>query len=192
MRGGDTGQSPSADATELVISWDVVPPATAIYRWPLFSSWFLFVLTIAVNITGFLVALEGFRRQWKLAIKVLRHRTEPEVKLQTWMERHRDRVHRINVLQGTSFVCAMLCLSCYVAVNTAREMNMKQSDQTRPTQQESLEKATPSVGFLPASAPAQSTGAQISSPAQSPATGPHTSPQQGATAPSQAATPVRR
>jgi hypothetical protein len=70
--------SGAALALSLTFSKDIAPPDRAVWLWLLFVSWGLFVLSIAINIAGYLTALTFFRREWKLSMAALRHKTRPE------------------------------------------------------------------------------------------------------------------
>jgi len=117
--------SSAALALSLTFSREL-PLATAVDTWLLYTSWFLFVITLTVNIAGHLVALRSFRQQWKLALKVFRQHTESEAPLAGLLEKHRDLLYWFNVSQAVTFLAAMYCLAGYVTLNSAREMHMTQ------------------------------------------------------------------
>jgi hypothetical protein len=114
--------SSAALALSLTFSKDIAQLKTAVHPSLLFISWGLFVLTIAVNITGFLVSLHGSRKQLKLAFQVFRHGTATRETLQARMDKDRTRAYWANVVQGILFLAAMATLALYVSLNTANEI----------------------------------------------------------------------
>ena len=146
--------SSAALALSLTFTKDVVPLLTASGIWLLYSSWVLFVLTLSVNIWGYIVALHGFRRQWKLSFRVFRHRTATEKTLQKLMEDHRETLYRLNVGQGCLFLAAMLALASFMMINIYLERTMQKPTQSQQHTSD-ISRAKPSAAYVPSQAPAQ-------------------------------------
>jgi hypothetical protein len=101
----------------LTFTKDVVPPASAIDRWALLAAWTGLVVTIAINIGGFILSLMNARAQIKMAYIVWREKKQT---VESFIERvHRDEwmLYRLNVGQGTAFLASMGLLAFYVGAN---------------------------------------------------------------------------
>lgn len=107
---------------------DIIRLPLAQYNWLLYGAWIFFLLAIAANVSGFMMALHGTRKVKRLLFAALRHQTESEDKIEPMMERHDDLTYRWSMAQGVFFSAGAIVLTLYVMVNFNLEAKMANSD----------------------------------------------------------------
>lgn len=137
----------------LAFTKDLVPLNTARHVWLLFASWGGFVLTLLVNISGFMISIRHAQIQKSEARKWLR-RIITEDDLQSLLDRHSDRMYKWIFSQGVAFMLAMICFASYVWSNTLSESQAKVA---APCAAPTTATAAPAHPALPAVAPAAPT-----------------------------------
>jgi hypothetical protein len=140
--------SSAALALSLTFGKDIVPFFRATQVWLLFSAWILFVLTIVVNISGFIYALTVARKHKALAGRVYRDQLESADDLNSTLQRDYLCQHVGNVLQGVLFLTGVLFFFMYVMINVQREIAMAQKPVAITGQ---IKKSFPIPTYIPSS-----------------------------------------
>jgi hypothetical protein len=107
----------AALALSLTFTKDLVPFESARYLWVLVLSWFGFVLTLAINVGGFVLTLWLVPRRTEMAFSVLRHRNKTQADLESSVLSDQTVNRWMNISQGVVFLAAMILLTFYVCDN---------------------------------------------------------------------------
>jgi hypothetical protein len=151
----------AALALSLTFTHDLVPVAVARNQWALLSAWGGFVLTLGINVGGYILSLMNARAQIRLAYAVWRDKKQEPAALMERANRDEWRLYRLNVAQGIAFLISMALLAFYVGDNTlhtpgARAVAPATQQQTetpaKPSAPSMNPKTPPAVG-TPATAP---------------------------------------
>jgi hypothetical protein len=106
----------AALALSLTFTKDLVPFDLAHYVWVLIVSWVGFVITLSINICGFVFALMQARRRRQMAFAVFRH-GKPQAELENLVNADQRVILWANVGQGVLFLISMAFLTFYVCYN---------------------------------------------------------------------------
>jgi hypothetical protein len=102
----------------LTFTHDLVPAAVARDQWALLIAWGGFVLTLAINVGGYILSLVNARAQIRLCYAIWRDKRQQPAALIDRAHRDEWRLYRLNVGQGAAFLVSMALLAFYVGDNT--------------------------------------------------------------------------
>jgi len=140
--------SSAALALSIAFGKDIVPFSRATHLWMLFSAWMLFVLTLVVNIGGFIFALTVVRQHKRLAGQVYREQSRTSDQLNARLKRDDVWQYRLNVIQGVLFMIGILSFSVYAVLNIEQETETNHESVTLSAQ---MKKSFPNSTYVPAS-----------------------------------------
>ena len=133
----------AALALSLTFTHDLVPIAAARNQWALLTAWGGFVLTLGINVGGYMLSLMDARAQMRLAYDVWRDKKQKPAAYVERANRDEWRLYRLNVGQGVAFLVSMALLTFYVGDNTLHAPRV--GAEAPATQQQSEAPAKPSA-----------------------------------------------
>jgi hypothetical protein len=139
--------SSGALALSLVFTKDIVTPSTAVLNPLLYASWVFFILSLGMNVAAYMRAFHHSRRLRRLLFDALRHRTEPEDRVQPLMDKYLNEVYLMHHCQGALFLIGAAVFTLYVMLNFHHEAIMT----TPKNPPVNIERARPSASFMPSS-----------------------------------------